>query len=378
MKLGSEFGDAPTRMRSVGQEALRKPDLGTADESSTTAPVTRAEQRRDGMRRVMRELRSTGRSLYLRVLLINAAILVAATLVLAFTPVTVSSPLRSGQADVLVIGVVISVIANGVLLRVGLAPPDRMKAAMRNADVLQPGRRLPAESGISELNELAVTFNDMLGRLEDERRSSALRASEAEEALRRRLARDLHDDIGQRLTAVLLYLKRSAETTSEPSRSGILEAQAAIRDALDEVRRVLRQIRPEVLGELGLPMALAELADGFAAQTGLEVSKALDDVPRLVPACELALYRIAQEALTNVARHADAHRARIELARDANDVVLSVLDDGRGMAGSAEGGGIRGMRERAIPLGGTLTIIPRPGGGLIVRLRVPLAAVTDL
>jgi two-component system, NarL family, sensor histidine kinase UhpB len=378
MRLGSEFRDAPTRMRSSAQEALRGPDLGTADEPSTTPPLTRAGVRRDSMRRAMRELRSTSRSLYLRVLLINAAILVAATLVLAFTPVTVSSPLRSGQADVLVIGVVVSVIANGVLLRVALAPLDRLKAAMRNADVLQPGRRLPAEPGISELNELAVTFNDMLGRLEDERRSSAVRASEAEEALRRGLARDLHDDIGQRLTAVLLYLKRSAATTTEPSRSGILEAQTAIRDALDEVRRVLRQIRPEVLEELGLPMALAELADGFAAQTGLEVDQALnDDLPRLVPSCELALYRIAQEALTNVARHADARRARIELARDENDVVLSVMDDGRGMAGSTEGGGIRGMRERAIPLCGTLTIMPRPGGGSTVRLRVPLTAVAD-
>jgi two-component system sensor histidine kinase UhpB len=324
----------------------------------------------------MRELHRTSRSLYLRVLLINAAILVAATAVLAFTPITVSSPLRSGQADVLMAGVIVSVIANGVLLRVGLAPIDRLKTAMRTADVLRPGRRLPTDSGISELNEVAVAFNEMLERLEQERRLSALRAWQAEEALRRRLAQDLHDDIGQRLTAVLLYLKRSAATTSEPARSGVLEAQAAIRDALDEVRRVLREIRPEVLDQLGLPTALAELADGFTTLTGLTVEQTLDeDMPRLDPSCELAFYRVAQEALTNVARHADAHRAWMELGRERGYVVLSITDDGRGIADHTEGGGIRGMRERAIQLGGSLAITRRPTGGSNVRLCVPLMMI---
>jgi two-component system sensor histidine kinase UhpB len=378
MRLGSEVGDAPTRMRTRGPRGLRGRELGTAGGLSTTPSTTAVESRHHAAMRLVQGLRRTSRSLYVRVLLINAAILVAATLVLAFTPITVSSPLRTGQAGVLIIGVVVSVIANGVLLRVGLAPLDRLEAAMGSADVLRPGRRLPTDSGIAELNELAVAFNDMLARLEDERRSSALRASEAEEALRGRLARDLHDDIGQRLTAVLLYLKRSAATTTEPSRSGILEAQAAIRDALDEVRRVLRQIRPEVLEQLGLGAALGELAAGFAAQTGIVVDQSLDnDLPRLAPGCELAIYRIAQEALTNVARHADARRASIALGREQGDVVLGVMDDGRGMAGGAEGGGIRGMRERAIQLGGSLTVISRPEGGATVRLSVPLTTVID-
>lgn len=315
-------------------------------------------------------------SLYWRVLVINAIILVLAALLLSFTLATVSVSLRrEEQALIVVAGLLVSLVANGALLRVGLAPLERLKAAMGDVDVLRPGGRLPADSGVTELNELASAFNQMLSRLEDERRLSATRAWTAEEAERRRLSRDLHDEIGQRLTAVLLYLKRSAATAGEPTRSELEEAQAAIRDALDEVRSVLRQLRPEALDELGLTSALAELASGFAAPTGLGIQRQLpSDLPRMASTTELAIYRVAQEALTNVARHADATEVTLELGFDEHDVTMLVTDNGDGTTEIVEAGGIRGMRERAVQMNGSLSITSTPGQGTTLRLVVPLTS----
>ena len=312
-------------------------------------------------------------SLYWRVLVINAVILVVAAMLLSFTFATVSVSLRrEEQALIVVAGLLVSLVANGALLRVGLAPLERLKAAMGDVDVLRPGGRLPTDSGVSELNELAAAFNQMLSRLEDERRLSATRAWTAEETERRRLSRDLHDEIGQRLTAVLLYLKRSAATAGEPTRSELEEAQAAIRDALDEVRRVLRQLRPEALDELGLTSALAELASGFGARTGLGIRRKLpSDLPRMASTTELAIYRVAQEALTNVARHADATQVTLELGFDTHNVTMLVTDNGGGTTEIVEAGGIRGMRERAIQISATLTIVSTPGQGTTLRLVAP-------
>lgn len=312
-------------------------------------------------------------SLYWRVLVINAAILAAAALLLALTPFTIRYPIRSTHAVVLAGGVLASVIANGLLLRFGLAPLERLKAAMREADVLHPGHRLPSAAGVAELNEVIATFNDMLSRLEEERRVSATRASFAEEEERRRLSRDLHDEIGQRLTAVLLYLKRMTAAADDATRPGLAEAQEEIRTALEEVRRVLLQIRPQALEVLGLDGALHELARGFSSQTAVAIECRFGEpFPRLLPALELAVYRVAQEALTNVARHAEAGRATITLSHTSRSLTLCVADDGRGLATSREAGGIRGMRERAIQVGGALELDQGSLGGTQVRLVAPL------
>ena len=312
-------------------------------------------------------------SLYWRVLVINAAILATAALLLALTPFTIDYPIRSTHAVVLAAGVLASVVANGLLLRFGLAPLDRLKTAMREADVLRPGQRLPAASGVAELAEVIVTFNDMLRRLEEERRVSATRASFAEEEERRRLSRDLHDEIGQRLTAVLLYLTRMTATADDATRPGLVEAQTEVRNALDEVRRVLLQLRPQALEVLGLVGALQELGRSFSTQAGVAIDCRFGKpFPRLIPAQEVTVYRVAQEALTNVARHAEAARASITLTHTSRSLTLSVADDGRGLGREQEAGGIRGMRERAIQIGGVLDLGPGPLGGTQVRLIAPL------
>jgi two-component system sensor histidine kinase UhpB len=315
---------------------------------------------------------SRSRSLIWRVLVINATILIAAALLLALTPFTIRYPMRPDHALALAAGVLVSVLANALLLRFGLAPLEHLKLAMHEADVLQPGHRLPETEGAAELNSAAGAFNDMLTRLEAERRRSAIRTTFAEEEQRRRLSRELHDEIGQRLTAVLLYLKRVA-ATNDAVRPQLVEAQAEIRTALNEVRRVLRELRPQVLEELGLVSALAELANGFSTQAGIPIDRDFPEpFPRLDPAQELAVYRIAQEALTNVARHAEATHASVTLGCSNGSLTLAVADDGMGLVHVVEDGGIRGMRERAIQIRGLLTLGASPLGGTEVRLVAPL------
>jgi two-component system sensor histidine kinase UhpB len=263
-----------------------------------------------------------------------------------------------------------------VLLRVGLAPLQRLTRAMSTADLLRPEQR-PAVAGHGEIAELIRTFNTMLDRLEAERATSAARALSAQEAERHRVAQELHDEIGQTLTAVLLELKRVSDRAPAEVREALQQVQETTRSSLDEIRRIARRLRPGVLEELGLVSALRSLAGEFST-SGLTVQRCLDaDLPPLSGAAELVLYRVAQESLTNTARHARASRADLRLRRLPGAVELSIADDGRGVGDAPEGAGIRGMRERALLIGATLTVGPGPQGGTQVRLRVPFRNGND-
>ncbi len=151
--------------------------------------------------------------------------------------------------------------------------------------------------------------------------------------------------------------------------------QEAARGSLDEVRQVVRRLRPGVLNDLGLSSALTSLVNEHAWLTGADVQRRFSSsLPPLDPQTELVVYRVAQEALTNAARHASARRVLVELTETSSGdaVVLRVLDDGRGVDGSAEGAGVRGMRERALLVGASLSVGDHESGGTDVRLRVPL------
>jgi two-component system, NarL family, sensor histidine kinase UhpB len=311
-------------------------------------------------------------SLFWRVFGINAALLVVATLLLLFSPVEVDAPIKPYQAAILVVGLVVMLVADLLLLWPSFAPLERLTRRMHHVDLLRPGHRIPAR-GPREVRELIEAFNQMLARLESERRESGRLALQAQEEERLRIARGLHDEVGQTMTAVLLQLKRAADDAPAAIRDELVEAQEAVRTSLDDVRRIARQLRPEMLEHLGLVSALTALATSFSERTGLAVERRFEsELPRLDPDAELALYRIAQESLTNVARHADAERVQLELSRGAGSVVLRVADDGRGMNGSQPpGGGLRGMRERALMIGAALAIKQSPNGGVEVRLEVP-------
>lgn len=316
-------------------------------------------------------------SLFWRIMLLNASVLVAATALLLFAPVTVSVPVLPAEALVLLAGLAAMLIANGVLLRVGLAPLDRLTRQMSTVDLLRPGQRLPASGG-GEVAAVVRAFNEMLDRLETERGTSAARALSAQEAERRRIAQELHDEVGQSLTAVLLDLKRAADRAPDPLRADLRQTQETTRESLDEVRRIARRLRPGVLEDLGLLSALTALATEFSTHTELAVRRRFEPgLPPLSDAAELVLYRVAQESLTNAARHADARHVELALTRHADAVVLSVRDDGHGIGHTREGAGIRGMYERALLVGARLSIEPGPAGGTEVRLRVPVHGGQD-
>jgi two-component system sensor histidine kinase UhpB len=308
-------------------------------------------------------------SLFGRIFLLNALVLVLAAALLVFGPVTVSTPALLGEMVIVAAGLVVMLIANAVLIRVGLAPLDRLTRAMTTIDLLKPGPRLPA-TGHGEIAELIGTFNSMIDRLEAERGFSSARALSAQEAERRRVAQELHDEVGQSLTAVLLELKRVAGQS--PMRDELLLVQETTRSTLDEIRRIARRLRPGVLEELGLVSALKALAAEISGHTGLKVRPAFDkNLPELDAETELVVYRVAQEGLTNTVRHSGAEHVNLVLRAHPSGVELHIHDDGRGLGDSVEGAGIRGMRERALLVGAELSVASaRAPGGTEVRLVV--------
>jgi two-component system, NarL family, sensor histidine kinase UhpB len=313
-------------------------------------------------------------SLFRRVFLLNAALLVGAGVLVALSPITVSTPVQVFDEVVLGVGTLLLLVANYLLLRPAFKPLERLAERMKSVDLLRPAR--PLEPGGSpEVVELVRTFNDMLERLETERRESGRRALAAQESERKRIAAELHDEVGQSMTGVLLLLDQVAREVPDERRGVIAEAQEATRKSVDEARRIAQELRPELLEHLGLVSALKSLATRLTEQAGLELEwDFAHALPRLTPDAELALFRVAQESLTNVARHAQASRVWLALQPGRESVVLRVVDDGRGMNGrGANGGGLRGMRERAVLVGGALAIKPARTGGVEVRLEVPAA-----
>ncbi|MFS8197987.1 HAMP domain-containing sensor histidine kinase [Streptomyces sp. CWNU-52B] len=311
-------------------------------------------------------------SLFWRIFLLNAAVLIAATALLLLGPVTVSTPVLLTEALILTAGLAVMLIADVVLLRLGLAPLQRLTRAMATIDLLRPGPR-PVPAGHGEIADLIKTFNSMLGRLEAERATSNARALSAQEAERRRIAQELHDEIGQTLTAVLLELKRVADQAPASLRAELHQVQETTRDSLDEIRRIARRLRPGVLEELGLVSALKSLTTEIPTHSGLTARRRLETpLPDLGAEAELVLYRVAQESLTNTVRHAHATHLELTLSRIPAGIELRIRDDGRGLRGAPEGAGIRGMRERALLVGADLALGPSPEGGTEVRLVVPV------
>lgn len=309
-------------------------------------------------------------SLFWRIFGLNALVLGIATALLLWAPVTVSVPVVLTEAVILVGGLVVMLVANAALLRVGLTPLGRLNRLMSTVDLLRPGQRLP-EHGHGEIAELIRSFNAMLDRLEAERAASSARALSAQESERQRIARELHDEVGQSMTAVLLEVKRAADRSAEPLRADLRQAQETTRESLDEVRRLARRLRPGVLEDLGLISALTALTTDFATHTGLRIQRSFTDLPQLDPQTELVIYRVAQEGLTNAARHAEAEQVELSLHFTDDAVVLRLDDDGCGSTVLREGAGIRGMRERALFAGATLDILSVPGSGTRVLLSVP-------
>ncbi len=312
--------------------------------------------------------------LFWRVFLANAAVLAIATVVLALSPATVSFPIGPLQALVLASGLLLMLAVDLVLLRRTFSPFDRLVGFMRTVDPLRPGRRADVLNGDADVRELSHVFNDMLDRIERERRESALRLLAAQEAERRRLSRELHDEVGQLLTAALLQLDRAEEQSSGAAAEGIAAGRALVDSTLDEVRHIARRLRPLALDDLGLRSALVALTSAVGRRGDLEIERRFGDgVDGLSSEEELVVYRVAQESLTNVVRHARARHVGLVLELRDGLPVLEISDDGAGFPGNQQhdASGIRGMRERALLIGAQLEVGSRPEGGTRVRLVLP-------
>jgi two-component system sensor histidine kinase UhpB len=306
----------------------------------------------------------------------NVAVLVAAFLLLVFTPIEIHAPPTLGQLLLLLAGLAATLVLNFLLMRWVLGPLLQLTVLMETIDPDNPGRRLDAAGLRSkEGTAMAEAFNAMLDRLERGRQEASRTALAAQEAERLRVARELHDELGQSLTAAMIHAEHSLETgggSSEDDLRGVVET---LRESLEDVRRIARELRPEALDDLGLANALIALCSRVSDQGSLAVHRDfVGKLPPLPSEVELVVFRVAQEGLTNVLRHADATQATLALEVVEGEVIVSVTDDGVGMPTPLppDTVGIAGMRERALLIGGKLEIESQPGAGTELRLTVPL------
>jgi two-component system sensor histidine kinase UhpB len=307
--------------------------------------------------------------LYARVFAVNAVVLGVAVALLVVTPLSVDPDTTTRQVTILLVGLAVMLAANALLLRLSLRPLRRLRERMASVDMLRPGTRLDP-TGSVEVAAVIRAFNATIDRLENERRSTMHRVLSAQEGERRRVAQELHDEIGQNLMAVVLELGQVLER-NPAERELLADARELARESLDQLSLISQELRPPMLDDLGLTSALAALCAGLARRTGVAIEFQPDeDPPALDGSVELAVYRVAQEALTNAIRHSHGSSVRVALNARPAELTLSIRDNGTGLAGAA-GAGIRGMRERALTIGAALEIHSPAAGGVEVVLHVP-------
>jgi two-component system sensor histidine kinase UhpB len=309
-----------------------------------------------------------------QILAVNA-VLITATVLAA----TVVARLRvedvgsRRQSLVLVAAILATVLVNGLVLRRRFAPLESIIGTMERVELSEPGVRSAVPSAdTEEVVRLHHAFNRMLDRLEEERRQSSEAVLRAQEAERARLARDLHDEANQSLTGVLLRLRAIEHDAPDELRPELRETAEAASLAMDELLRLARELRPSALDDHGIEAALRTQVDGFARQADVEATlQVAPDLGELGADQQIVVYRVVQEALSNIAQHADARAVSVELRRSDGRKMLRVTDDGRGFNDAVEetpGLGITGMRERARLAGGRLRVRSRPGHGTVVEL----------
>jgi signal transduction histidine kinase len=237
-------------------------------------------------------------------------------------------------------------------------------AALARADAA----RCESQALLDELRQTHDKLQEYAGRVEE--------MAVVEE--RNRLAREMHDTLGHRLTVAAVQLEAAQRLCAgDPERSAAMvgTVREQVREALGELRATVAALRAPVEADLQLRTSLRRLAAHFEQATGLTVHQVLpEEMPALPGTHRLALYRAAQEALTNVQRHAEASQVWLVLSTADTAITLLVSDDGRGLThgGKEEGFGLRGLEERARQLGGELYLEPRRGGGTQLSFRLPL------
>jgi two-component system, NarL family, sensor histidine kinase UhpB len=327
----------------------------------------------------MRFTRSNS-SLVGQILAVNV-LLVVATLFAATAAANLDLELRDQRWEFLLLAmtIILVLLVNMMMLRRRFHPLEQLIERVEAIDPAQPSDFEPPSArgaAAEEVDRLAASFRRLLARVEAEQRRSGRLVLNAQEEERRRLARDLHDEVNQALTAILLRLQALSQAAPPDLSEELGEVKKLVNQAMAELLQLARQLRPTALDDHGLLPALATHVRRFAAQTGIEADlRTAGEASSLAPDQEIAIYRVAQEALANVARHADASRVEVDLDADAGGLELRVRDDGRGFdaRGSDRSGGLGldGMAERARLVGGELTIDSRPGAGTELVMKVP-------
>jgi two-component system, NarL family, sensor histidine kinase UhpB len=313
-------------------------------------------------------------TLLVQVLVANLLLITVATVAAALVAGTGEFDQDSPAGIVLAFAVALTVVVNLFMLARRLAPLERLADLMERVDLSRPGVRsdFPGTlEGPEEVKRLEQSFRRMLARLEAERRRSSSAALEAQEQERARIARDLHDEVNQALTGLVLRLEAVRAKAPPEIADQLAEIRTVANQAMEELVSLARQLRPTALDDLGLAAALGSQAEELERQSGIATSfGAAGEFGDLSDEVQLVLYRVAQEALANAARHAGAESIVVRLTRQNGRVELTVSDDGSGFAFDEAGGGLglEGMRERAMLVGGDLAIESRPGVGTRVRL----------
>ncbi len=325
-----------------------------------------------------------------KVLIANASIIVFGAVVgtmvtyhfsVDHEPLTLSTLI----AAFLMIGFPLSVVVNYLVLIAAFRP---IEAIQRTANAVRMGdmsaRTNPSPLTDPQILHLSQTFDETLDELARDRREIEALASqviEAQEQERRRLSRELHDDTAQLLFAQLLKITTVRATASGPTRALTEELESMTVQALESVRRLALELRPPALDDLGLTDALADLSQRFSDQLGLPVRFEHRGSRARVPSdVKLVIYRVAQEALTNILKHAEASRVWVTLDRAETEVTISIRDDGRGIERTLVGKsndrglglGLFGMEERVALAGGSFRIWRRGLRGTEVFALIPL------
>jgi two-component system sensor histidine kinase UhpB len=311
-------------------------------------------------------------SLFWRLFLGTVVTLLVAVLILAFAPVTVSTRASVDEMIVLFIGVLVVSVVNAVTLRRGLQPLAELRQALTDLDTPRPDRTVPVR-GTDEIAAVATAYNHMVGRLDLERENSARASLNAQEAERARVSSELHDEVGQSLTVLLLRLEMLGRAVPEELRAEVAALSEVVRDNLADVRAISARLRPGVLEDLGLGPALTALCHDLGRHTGLSVRLSM---PRGLGGSQeqdLVIYRVVQEALTNVVRHAAASTVEVVLVDEPDGLRVTISDNGTGMPG-VPGTGMMGMAERARLVRGRLEVDAVTGQGTTVTLAVPRLA----
>ena len=304
-------------------------------------------------------------------------LLVVATLFAATAAANLDLELRDQRSEfaLLALTIILILLVNILMVRRRFSPLEELTDRIEAVDPAEPSAfEAPAGGvGTEEVDRLARSFQMLLARMEGERRRSGRLVLRAQEEERRRLARDLHDEVNQALTAILLRLEAASHAAPPELADELGELKLLVNQAMEELLQLARQLRPTALDDHGLLPALATHVRRFASQTGIQADLSTHGEPDLAPDEEIAVYRVAQEALANVARHSDASRVQVDLDSSGSAVELRVRDDGRGFDSELrrKGLGLDGMSERARLVGGELRIDSLPGAGTELVMRVP-------